>query len=142
LNNKIIAVIMGSTAERYISSNPINYKALSLYHDYQDALESLREGRVDVIITDFSWCAAQQKVSDGKLVATGTKLTTEHFGIGVRKEDGELLKRLNELLVEMWEDGSYKGAYIKINCSWRCGKTAATKGHTLRFLEGSPILTC
>jgi polar amino acid transport system substrate-binding protein len=79
LNNKIIAVIMGSTAERYISSNPINYKALSLYHDYQDALESLREGRVDVIITDFSWCAAQQKVSDGKLVATGTKLTTEHL---------------------------------------------------------------
>lgn len=114
LDDKIIAVIKGSTGERYISSNPINYKALSLYHDYQDALESLRGGRVDVIVTDFSWCAAQQKISEGKLIATGTKLTTEAFGIGVRKEDGELLKRLNELLIEMWEDGSYKRVYAEI----------------------------
>ena len=111
LDGKIIAVIMGSTGERYISSNLIEFKALSLFHNYVDALDALTEGKVDVIVTDYSWCSSQEKSSGGSLKAVGKSLTTEPFGMAVRKEDEKLLQKLNELLAEMWKDGAYKEAY-------------------------------
>jgi polar amino acid transport system substrate-binding protein len=114
LEGKIIAVIMDSTGERYVLSNTVNYKALALFRTYTDALEALKEGKVDVIVTDFSWCTAQQKDSGGELIAIEKTFSTELFGIGVRKDDRDLLKRLNELLSEMWKDGSYKRAYNEV----------------------------
>ena len=111
LNGKIIAVIMGSTGERFVSSNEIEFKALSLFHNYVDALDALKAGKVDVIVTDYSWCSAQEKSSGGSLKAVGKSLTTEPFGLAVRMEDEKLLKKLNEVLGEMWRDGTYTEAY-------------------------------
>lgn len=114
LDNRIIAVIMGSTGERYVTESDVDFKALALFKSYTDAAEALKAGKVDVVVTDYSWCSAQEKESGGKLVALGSTLTTEPFGIGVRREDDELLDTINALLDQMWKDGSYRKAYQEV----------------------------
>lgn len=111
LDNRIIAVIMGSTGEKYLTSGPINFKALALFREYTDAVDALKQGKVDVVVTDYAWCLAQQKASNGALIALKTALAAEPFGIGVKKNNKELLDKLNEVLADMWKDGSYKRAY-------------------------------
>lgn len=114
LNGKIIAVIMGSTAERYVNSSSIAFRALSLFRNYTEAVSALKEGKIDAIITDFSWCSVQEKNSEGTLVAFQTSLTSESLGIGVKKDDSDLLNKLNGLIVEMWNDGTYEKMYNDI----------------------------
>lgn len=74
-------------------------------------MDALKQGKVDVVVTDYAWCLAQQKTSNGALIALKTALAAEPFGIGVRKNNKELLDKLNEILADMWKDGSYKRAY-------------------------------
>ncbi len=113
LNGKIIAVIMGSTGEGYVTSSPIDYMALARFKKYTDATNALAKGKVDVIISDFSWCRMQERATKGKLIAYGRTLTSEPFGIGVDKKDKNLKKKVNALLLEMWDDGTFKKIYKK-----------------------------
>ena len=54
--------------------------------------------------------AASDKAEDmGKLIDAKTKaLYTENIGIGVRKEDKDLLESMNNALKEIIEDGTYE----------------------------------
>lgn len=111
LDNRITAAIMGSTGEKYLTSGSVNFKAVALFKEYTDAVDALKQGKVDVIVTDYSWCLAQQKNAKGALIALKTTLAPEPFGIGVGKKNKELLDALNDILAGMWKDGTYKKAY-------------------------------
>lgn len=76
------------------------------------AFEALEQGKVDAIINDFP---VNQYVSQtrGKTVVAAKIKTNEQYGIGVRKDNTELLEKINGALGELRDNGTYTTIYKK-----------------------------
>jgi len=111
-NGKYIAAIKGSTSG-------INFKKLvpkariKYYDDYNKALEDLNDGYVDAITTDLIWCITQIKNNPMEYKIVGKKLSSEPYGIGVKKGEDRLLTKINEILLNSVQDGTYERLYQK-----------------------------
>lgn len=74
----------------------------------------LEAGRVDAVIADevlARYYIQQKNQEDYKIL--DDDFGSEEYGIGVRKEDKELLEMINNTLTDMRNDGSYDEIYEK-----------------------------
>jgi polar amino acid transport system substrate-binding protein len=110
LKGKIIGAIKQSTYEGYAKNYSNDVRG---YTSDIDALNDLKTGRIDAVITDkFVGIPIIQKgIMDIKLV---TVMQAEEIGIAVRKDDTVLLGKLNNALDEIIADGTYD----KISKKW------------------------
>lgn len=101
LVGKTVAVQSGTTAqfllEDYINKtgNKISIKA---YPSYVLAVQDLENGNVDAVLVDSPVASMFEKARNVKI--TGIVVTNENYGLAVRKEDRELLDKLNNALKE------------------------------------------
>lgn len=85
--------------------------------DNVTALNSLNTQETSVFVTDFvlaSYLINSVEANKGKFKILGEYLADEEYGIGVRKEDTELLKKINDTLIKFHKDGTLK----KIADNW------------------------
>ncbi|NLJ77868.1 MAG: amino acid ABC transporter substrate-binding protein [Tissierellia bacterium] len=83
-----------------------------LFDTYQEAMMDLEAGRVDAVVGDEVLVRYYIKQKDSEFYKViGEDFGEEEYGIGVRKEDEELLDLLNSILDEMREDGTYDRIY-------------------------------
>ncbi|WNI28835.1 glutamate ABC transporter substrate-binding protein [Streptomyces sp. ITFR-6] len=116
LNNKKLCSVTGSTSAQNIHDTLAPKAQLQEYGGYSECLTGLENKAVDALTTDDSILAgyASQDVNKGKFKLAGFKMTNENYGIGLKKGDADLKKKVNDALTKMVSDGSWEKA-VKAN---------------------------
>lgn len=117
LAGKRVGVQDGSSAVDAIAKDEATAKSLKDLKKYGDnvtALMDLSAGRVDAVVLDEVVGRYYTSKKPGEYAVLDENFGTEDYGVGVRKEDTELLSRLDKALADMKADGS--GA--KISEQW------------------------
>lgn len=112
LNNKKLCSVTGSTSAQNIKDKLAPKAQLQEYGGYSECLTGLENKAVDALTTDDSILAgyAAQDANKGKFKLAGFKMTNENYGIGLKKGDADLKKKVNDALTKMVEDGSWDKA--------------------------------
>ncbi|ROT32853.1 glutamate ABC transporter substrate-binding protein [Micromonospora sp. HM5-17] len=114
LDGKTVCSVTGSTPAKRIQTDFPKAK-LQQFDAYTKCLQPLLNGQVDAMTTDdiiLAGYAAQEQYA-GKLKVVGKPFSTEPYGIGLKKDDVEGCKKINEILTAAAADGSYKAAWDK-----------------------------
>ncbi|MYS39052.1 glutamate transport system substrate-binding protein [Streptomyces sp. KhCrAH-43] len=112
LNNKKLCSVAGSTSAQNVHDTLAPKAQLQEYGGYSECLTGLENGAVDALTTDDSILAgyASQDANKGKFKLAGFKMTNENYGIGLKKGDADLKKKINDALTKMVSDGSWQKA--------------------------------
>ncbi|WUS99612.1 glutamate ABC transporter substrate-binding protein [Streptomyces sp. NBC_00708] len=112
LNNKKLCSVTGSTSAQNIHDTLAPKAQLQEYGGYSECLTGLENKAVDALTTDDSILAgyASQDANKGKFKLAGFKMTNENYGIGLKKGDADLKKKINDALTKMVSDGSWQKA--------------------------------
>lgn len=102
--------VTGSTSAANVKKDFAPKADLQEYGTYSECLTGLQNENVDALTTDDSILAgfAAQKAHQGKFKLVGLNLSDEPYGIGVKKGDTEMQKKVNDAIQKMFEDGSWK----------------------------------
>ncbi|MDT9699715.1 glutamate ABC transporter substrate-binding protein [Streptomyces sp. P17] len=79
-----------------------------------DCLVRLQLGEVDAVVTDGA-LAASQAAQDPTVELKGTAFTTEYYGVAMKKDADDLVRRVNQILVDYRKDtsGGWQASYDK-----------------------------
>lgn len=119
LGDSVVGVAASSVAEKLLKGRFPNAE-LKVYADQQQANFDLTAGRLDLVaagafsLLDFMSTEAGQDVEFVGPSYTGAKYLGEGIGIGVRKGDIDLVKRLNAAIRQIRRNGTYQ----KINAKY------------------------
>jgi polar amino acid transport system substrate-binding protein len=91
-----------------------SFQELKKYGDFIAALLDLDAGRLDAIVIDEIVGRYYTAMKPGQYTVLEENFGTEEYGVGLRKEDKELLANLQNALDEMKKDG----ASAKISEKW------------------------
>jgi len=110
LVGKRVGVQLGTTGE-------LMAKRLAGLHVYSfdnigAAFIDMSNGNLDAVLNDFPTTRAYIK-SHGSAKTVGEILSTEYYGIAVRKSDHTLVGQLNAALEQMVENGRYDSIHVK-----------------------------
>ncbi|MEE1810963.1 glutamate ABC transporter substrate-binding protein [Streptomyces sp. BE133] len=116
LNNKKLCSVTGSTSAKNVKDKLAPKAQLQTYGGYSECLTGLENKVIDALTTDDSILAgyASQQNFQGKFKLAGFKMTNENYGIGLKKGDADLKKKVNDALTKMVSDGSWDKA-VKAN---------------------------
>ncbi|MBC7197267.1 MAG: transporter substrate-binding domain-containing protein [Deferribacterales bacterium] len=82
------------------------------YSTFNEVFNDLESGRTDAIIVDEVLARYyMNNKGEGLYRVLEENLGIEEYGVGVRKEDEDLLNKLNVTLNEMKDDGTYDEIY-------------------------------
>ena len=109
-NGKRLCSVSGSTPAQRIKDK---YPGVQLqqYDTYSACVEALRNGAIDAVSTDEVILAGFGAQYPGAFKIIGKPFSVEHYGIGLRRENLELRTQINDAIVAMQGDGSWKGAF-------------------------------
>lgn len=113
LKGKKIGVVKASTYKELALQNT-DKKNVIEYDSDITALMDLPTGRLDAVITDQMVGLPIIKDGSIKIKDVGEPLSHDDQAIAVRKEDKQLLDKLNKALAEIIKDGTYE----KISNKW------------------------
>ena len=109
LAGKVIGVQEGSSAVEAIEKDAATLKAikeLKKFGDNVTALMDLKTGRLEALVVDEVVGRYYTAKKPGEYVILEDNFGTEEYGVGVRKDDGELLAKLQKAIDEMKKDGA------------------------------------
>ncbi|MEO3820453.1 glutamate ABC transporter substrate-binding protein [Plantactinospora sp. B24E8] len=134
LEGKTVCSASGSTPAKRIQTDYPKAK-LQQFDAYTKCLPLLENGQVDAVTTDDIILAgyASQDQYAGKFKVVGKPFSSEPYGIGLKKEDVEGCKKVNEILTAAAADGSYKAAW---------DKTLGKSGTPAPTLDTSKLTNC
>ena len=81
-------------------------KEIKTFADNVTALMDLAAGRLDAIVVDEVVGRYLASKREGQYRVLEENFGTEDYGVGVRKDDTELLAKLDKTLASMKEDGT------------------------------------
>ena len=108
LSGKVIGVQEGSSAVEAIEKDPAGktVKQLKKFGDNVTALMDLTAGRLDALVVDEVVGRYYTAKKPGEYAILEENFGTEEYGIGVRKDDIELLGKIQKTMDEMKKDGT------------------------------------
>jgi len=110
LVGKTVAVQLGTTGDLEVSK----YQGVKVvrFDKFTDAFLEVRAKRADAVVLDSATAKAfVEKNPD--FVISSPVLSSEHYGIAVRKEDQDLLAVINDTLKELMEKSIYNSLLSK-----------------------------
>lgn len=112
LNSKNLCSVTGSTSAKNVKDKLAPKAQPQNYGGYSECLTGLENKAVDALTTDDSILAgyAAQDAHKGKFKLAGFKMTNENYGIGLKKGDADLKKKIDAALTKMVSDGSWDKA--------------------------------
>jgi polar amino acid transport system substrate-binding protein len=117
LAGKIVSVQQGTTGDfaavRLVEEKGIKFE-IKRFEGTPEALMAIQKGDADAAIIDnFVAYLAVKENPDIYRVVEDPEFAPEYYGIAVNKENPGLLKKINEVLKEIKEDGTYDKIYNK-----------------------------
>ncbi|HOW22438.1 MAG TPA: amino acid ABC transporter substrate-binding protein [Sedimentibacter sp.] len=117
LAGKNVAVQAESSALDAINSEPevaATFGSLVEFSTNNEAFIDLDSGRTDALVVDEVNARYYMKqIGEEKYKVLEEDFGDEEYGIGLRKEDTELLKKINDAMDAMKKDGTYDKIYAK-----------------------------
>lgn len=118
LKGKIIGVQVSSTHENYANANFAADSTIKIYQDFNEHNFDLVAGRLDAVIADSLALSPFLESSDGaccevKMILNDDAIFGIGVGAGIRKEDTELLEKVNAAIKQIREDGTYDAISAK-----------------------------
>ncbi|MFE9911554.1 glutamate ABC transporter substrate-binding protein [Streptomyces clavifer] len=112
LNEKKLCSVTGSTSAKNVKEKLAPKAQLQNYGGYSECLTGLENKAIDALTTDDSILAgyAAQEAHKGKFKLAGFKMTNENYGIGLKKGDADLKKKVDAALTKMVSDGAWDKA--------------------------------
>jgi polar amino acid transport system substrate-binding protein len=108
LAGKVVGIQDGSSAVDAVQRDAVagSIKELKKFGDNVTALMDLTTGRLDAVVLDEVVGRYYIAKKPGEYAILEEHFGTEEYGVGVRKDDTELLARLQKAIDEMKQDGS------------------------------------
>ena len=110
LNGKRLCSVTGSTSAATVKEKFASEVQLMEQPGYAECATALFSGIVDAVTTDDIILAGLASASRGKLKVVGKPFTQEYYGVGIKKGDTALAKKINAAIAEMIKDGSWERA--------------------------------
>ena len=110
LNGKRLCSVTGSTSAVTVKEKFASEVQLMEQPGYAECATALFSGIVDAVTTDDIILAGLASASRGKLRVVGKPFTQEYYGVGIKKGDTALAKKINAAITEMIKDGSWERA--------------------------------
>lgn len=105
LPGKTIGVQLGTTGDIYASDYEAEGSTIERYNKGADAIQSLKQGKVDCVIIDEQPAIAfVQKNPDLKIL--DEEFALEEYAICISKENTELKEKINSALAQLKADGT------------------------------------
>jgi len=101
----------GSTSAKNIREKAPDAQILE-FENYAEAFTALKAGQGDALTTDNSLLFGMVKQDPNYRVTTET-FTEEPYGIGMRKNEPDFVKLVNDVIKEMKDNGEYDKLYEK-----------------------------
>lgn len=117
LADKTLGAQEGSSAVEAVEKEAATAKSLKDFKKFDDnvsALLDLKIGRLDAVVVDEVVGRYYVNKKPGEYVVLEENFGTEEYGVGVRKDDTELLAKLQKAFEEMKKDGTAE----KISMKW------------------------
>lgn len=119
LEGKVVGVQNQATADDVLNSPAFadlrsKLKNIKKYADFAAAYMDLRIGRVDALVADAVLAGYYNQKEPGVYRKAEETISDEVVAIGFRKEDTQLIAKINKVLDEMKKDGTCK----KISLQW------------------------
>ncbi|ACT07218.1 cationic amino acid ABC transporter, periplasmic binding protein [Dickeya chrysanthemi Ech1591] len=116
LKGKRVGVQNGTTHQKFLLDKHQDITVVP-YDSYQNAVLDLKNGRLDAVFGDTAVVNDWLK-QNPNLASVGNKVTDkDYFGIGlgiaVRQNNDELVKKFNDALNNIKQDGTYQTIYKK-----------------------------
>ena len=110
LNGKRLCSVTGSTSAATVKEKFASEVQLMEQPGYAECATALFSGIVDAVTTNDIILAGLASASRGKLRVVGKPFTQEYYGVGIKKGDTALAKKINAAITEMIKDGSWERA--------------------------------
>ena len=110
LNGKRLCSVTGSTSAIVIKKRYASKVQLMQQPGYAECATALFSGIVDAVTTDDIILAGLATASRGRLKLVNKPFTAEYYGIGIKKGNTKLAKRINAALKDMIRNGSWQRA--------------------------------
>ncbi|MFF8974130.1 glutamate ABC transporter substrate-binding protein [Streptomyces sp. NPDC014995] len=129
LAKKRVCTAAGSTASTRLTEDrrtgrlPATTDISATVPNQLDCLVRLQLGEADAVVTDGA-LAASQAAQDPTVELKGDPFTTEYYGVAMKKEADDLVRRVNQILVQYRANG-WQASYDKW-LSATLGEDAAT----------------
>lgn len=114
LNGKRLCSVTGSTSAQVVKQKFASDVQLMEQPGYAECATALFSGIVDAVTTDDIILAGLASNARGRLRLVGKPFTQEYYGVGIKKGDVELGRKIDNAIAEMERDGSWERA-IKDN---------------------------
>lgn len=111
LDNKKIAVQLGSTADTYVTKEFKN-ASITRQKKYLSAIEDLKNNKVDCVVMD-ELPAKEILNTNTNLKILNKILSSENYGMVVKKDNKELVSAINEVIDELKQTGKIDEYIIK-----------------------------
>lgn len=107
-----VGVKRGTTGARFVADNTDAQVAVFL--EAQPALQAVADGQVDAAVVDIPVIISYIKENpEASLKIAAGPLTSEEYGIAVRKDRPDVLAVLNRTLTQIRENGTYDAIFRK-----------------------------
>jgi polar amino acid transport system substrate-binding protein len=112
LKGKKVGTVKGSASERNLREE-VPAAVVMLFDDYPQAMQALEQGELNAITTDEPILAALLAKSPRKeeFEIPRLQISTEPYGLGIRKGDQNFLGFVNDALLEMEQSGEAQKIY-------------------------------
>lgn len=110
LNGKKLCSVTGSTSAVTVKHTFANEVQLMEQPGYAECATALFSGIVDAVTTDDIILAGLASAARGRLRLVGKPFTQERYGVGIKKGDKALAKKINAALADMESNGSWQRA--------------------------------
>ncbi len=119
--NLLAGAQIGTTAYFYLENDPAIRK--KGYEAYGHAITDLINGELDAVLgesTGTLYYKNQREEYFKQIKMVGEIITEEYYGIVLRKQDKELLQKINHAIDQLLQDGTI----AKLHAKWNLGKAA------------------
>ena len=111
MNGKKIAVQLGSIADTYVSENYLDAEIVR-QKKYLAAIQDLKDDKVDLVVMDELPAKEILANNSGLKIIPG-ELTSDSYGMIVKKDNEELLEVINRVLDRLVNDGTIDSYIIE-----------------------------
>jgi polar amino acid transport system substrate-binding protein len=109
LGGKKVCAAKGSTSIKTITDHPANPVAVAV-DNWSDCLIMLQQGQVDAMSTDDTILAGMV-AQDPNVKMTGPRFTQEPYGIGIPKQNDDMVRFVNGVLEQSVASGAWAQSY-------------------------------
>ncbi|MGW4563860.1 glutamate ABC transporter substrate-binding protein [Streptomyces sp. NPDC004561] len=141
LAHKKVCTAVGSTAYAKLDADkkagalPASTDISTTVPNQLDCLVRLQLGEVDAVVTDGA-LAASQAAQDPTVELKGGAFTTEYYGVAMKRDASDLVRRVNRVLVDYRTDG-WQASYDKWLSATLGKDSSASKPPAPQYLRTS-----